>query len=57
MITPYQTSTAYTLGRFLGLAQIARDEKIWQQSPEQIVETLKRIAAEYEAEQKAEGGR
>lgn len=54
-ITPYQTSTAYALGRFLGLAQMASDELTWRLSPADIVETLKRIASEYEAEQRARG--
>jgi len=37
------------LGRFLGLASFARDPKLWQVPPEEIVARLVEIADEYEA--------
>jgi hypothetical protein len=42
-------SYPYTVGRFLGLASIARDPKLWQVPPEQIVARLIEIADEHEA--------
>ena len=37
LITPYATTSAFALGRFLGLALIANDPKLWGLSDEQII--------------------
>ena len=42
-------SPYYTLGRFLGVAQIMSDPKTWQMTPERAVEMVLEIAREYEA--------
>jgi hypothetical protein len=48
-MTPLEASPAYTVGRFLGLASFARNPKLWQVPPEQILARLIEIADEYEA--------
>jgi hypothetical protein len=43
------TCPHFTLGRFLGLAQIANQPELWRVPAEQIVARLVAIAAQYEA--------
>jgi hypothetical protein len=47
----------YFLGRFLGLAHMARDPQTWQVEPERVVEILLQIADEHDAAGQAEGSR
>jgi hypothetical protein len=52
-LTDLQATTAYTLGRFLALAEMAGDP-LYRLAPEEIIQRMKEVAHDYETVKKGE---
>jgi hypothetical protein len=53
ILTDFQTVSAYTLGRFLALAEIAGDP-LYHLAPETIIQRMKEVAHDFETVRKGE---